>query len=174
MSTIAKKICLIGDFNVGKTSLIRRFVEDKFSDRYLTTIGVKISRKSLIVESEATSQRQVNLLLWDIEGRTPEKAIPASYLKGAHGAIVVGDLSRVDTLERVHNHLDDFMQVNPQGKTVVALNKADLLSPEKLAKINQIYSFGDHETVLQTWSTSAKTGAFVEEIFQQLAAEVIA
>ena len=81
MSIIAKKICLIGDFNVGKTSLIRRFVENKFSDRYLTTIGVKISRKSITIEA---TEQQVNLLIWDIEGQTKEKAIPNNYLQGAH------------------------------------------------------------------------------------------
>lgn len=170
MPTIAKKICLIGDFNVGKTSLIRRFVENKFSDRYLTTIGVKISRKSLVIES---SQQQVNLLIWDIEGQTKEKAIPASYLQGAHGAIIVGDLSRVETLNQITSHLEKFLQINPHSKTVVALNKADLLSSEKLAKLQQAYQFSDRELVLQTRSTSAKTGNAVEAIFQQLATNLI-
>lgn len=169
MSAIAKKVCLIGDFNVGKTSLIRRFVENKFSDRYLTTIGVKISRKSLVVESKG----QVNLLIWDIEGRTKEKSISTSYMEGAHGAIIVGDLSRIDTLEQIDKHLESFQQINPQGKTAIALNKSDLLTAEELNRLIEIYSFGDREQVLQTRSTSAKTGAAVEQIFQQLASSLI-
>ena len=66
MSVITKKICLLGDFNVGKTSLIRRFVEDKFSDQYLSTVGVKVSRKSLDVKTDLEIH-QVNLMVWDLE-----------------------------------------------------------------------------------------------------------
>ena len=170
MSIIAKKICLIGDFNVGKTSLIRRFVENKFSDRYLTTIGVKISRKSITIEA---TEQQVNLLIWDIEGQTKEKAIPNNYLQGAHGAIIVGDLSRIETLDKIAHHLENFLKINPSSKTVVALNKSDLLTSEKLTKLKQIYEFGDRDLVLRTCSTSAKTGATVEEIFYQLASNII-
>ena len=97
MSEITQKICLLGDFSVGKTSLIRRFVENKFSDEYLSTIGVKISRKSVDVKIE-TKEHRVNLLVWDLEGKTKFKAITPSYLKGASGAIVVGDLTRSDTI----------------------------------------------------------------------------
>ncbi|MEO0836337.1 MAG: ADP-ribosylation factor-like protein, partial [Cyanobacteria bacterium J06642_3] len=93
MSTISKKICLLGDFNVGKTSLVRRFVEDTFSDRYLTTVGVKISRKSMTVSTEQDIH-QVNLLVWDLEGNTKFKSITPSYLKGASGSIIVADLTR--------------------------------------------------------------------------------
>ena len=78
-----KKIVLLGDFNVGKTSLIRRYVDNAFDDEYLTTIGVKISKKSLDDE---------RLLIWDIEGATIGKPIPKHYIKGAHGAIIVADI----------------------------------------------------------------------------------
>ena len=74
MSIITKKICLLGDFNVGKTSLVRRFIENKFSDQYLSTVGVKISRKSVNVSTNLDIH-QVNLLLWDLEGNTKFKSI---------------------------------------------------------------------------------------------------
>ena len=131
MSTITKKICLLGDFNVGKTSLVRRFIEDKFSDRYLSTVGVKVSRKSVNLTTEP-DVRQVNFLIWDLEGKTKFKSITPSYLKGASGSIVVADLTRTETIENLSLHLQLFSQVNPQSKTIVALNKADLIPLDTL------------------------------------------
>lgn len=168
MSVISQKICLIGDFSVGKTSLIRRFIEDKFSDRYLTTIGVKVSRKSVVVKSS-----QVNLLVWDIEGQTKQKSISTTYLQGARGAIIVGDLTRNETLKHLPNHLKLFSEVNPQGKTIVALNKSDLITAEKLNKLVELYNFNQYEQVLDTYTTSAKTGQYVNTMFDELATRII-
>ena len=170
MSVISQKICLIGDFSVGKTSLIRRFIEGKFSDKYLTTVGVKISRKPVVINSE----RQVNLLVWDIEGHTKQRAIPTNYLRGANGAIIVGDLTRNNTLANLSNHLELFLQVNPQGKTIVAFNKYDLLTQEKLDKLLELYDFQDNERVINTYVTSAKTGNYVNEMFEELATHTVA
>ncbi|MEL6908760.1 MAG: GTP-binding protein, partial [Cyanobacteria bacterium J06598_4] len=122
MSTITQKICLLGDFNVGKTSLVRRFVEDKFSDRYLSTVGVKVSRKLVHVRTDRDIH-QLNLLIWDLEGNTKFKSITPSYLKGASGSIVVADLSRSDTFKNLNQHLQLFFEINPKGKVIVALNK---------------------------------------------------
>ena len=168
MSIISQKICLIGDFSVGKTSLIRRFVEDKFSDRYLTTIGVKVSRKSVVVKSDS-----VNLLIWDIEGHTKQKSISTSYLKGASGAIIVGDLTRNNTLQNLTTHLKLFTEINPQSKIIVAFNKADLVAADKLDKLVELYNCNRYEQVLNTYTTSAKTGRCVEAIFFELASCLI-
>ncbi|VEP17613.1 Small GTP-binding protein domain protein [Hyella patelloides LEGE 07179] len=171
MSIISKKICLIGDFSVGKTSLIRRFIEDKFSDKYLTTIGVKISRKPITIEPNT---QQINLLVWDIEGQTKQTTITTNYLQGAHGAIVVGDLTRTNTLKHIPSHLELFLEINPQCKTVVALNKFDLVSPEKLDKLVELNNFNNREQVIDTYVTSAKTGDYVNTMFKELAASTIA
>jgi small GTP-binding protein len=169
MSTITQKICLLGDFNVGKTSLVRRFIEDQFSDRYLSTVGVKVSRKSVKVRT-TTEIHQLNLLLWDLEGNTKFKSITPSYLKGANGSIIVADLSRTDTLQNLHQHLELFLEVNPQGQATIALNKADLIPPEKLAQLLENYQSQNFPGILGVYPTSAKTGDRVEEIFQELAA----
>ncbi|MBC6480984.1 MAG: GTP-binding protein [Hormoscilla sp. GM7CHS1pb] len=97
METITQKICLVGDYGVGKTSLIRRFVERQFSDEYLSNVGVKISRKTLELAAA-----NVRLLVWDLEGSTKFQAIVPTYLQGAMGAVIVADLSR---RERVHPNL---------------------------------------------------------------------
>ncbi|ELS03933.1 small GTP-binding protein domain protein [Xenococcus sp. PCC 7305] len=171
MAVISKKICLLGDFSVGKTSLIRRFIEGKFSDQYLTTVGVKISRKSLKLDA---LEQTINFILWDIEGQTKFQSITPSYLQGSTGVIIVGDLTRPETLSSLQKHLELFLQINPQGIAVVALNKTDLVAPEKLSKLLEQYSFSNQTEVLASYGTSAKSGNCVNEMFQQLAQSILA
>ncbi|HET7837941.1 MAG TPA: GTP-binding protein, partial [Variovorax sp.] len=91
---LQKKICLLGAFGVGKTSLVRRFVDTIFSDAYLTTVGVKIDKKLLTVGSE-----QMALILWDIAGEDDIAAVRVSYLRGAAGYLLVIDGTRPETLD---------------------------------------------------------------------------
>lgn len=179
MDTIyQKKICLIGDFSVGKTSLIRRFVERQFSDQYLSTVGVKISRKIVENSGEDHGEKsKLQLLIWDIEGQTKFKSITPNYLQGAKGAIIVADVTRPETLEHIEEHLKLFFSVNPQGFGIVALNKIDkedLCSPEDLAKIINKYQYPHHPEILSTYTTSAKTGINVDVMFQILATKILA
>ena len=170
MAVISQKICLLGDFSVGKTSLIRRFIEGKFSDQYLTTVGVKISRKSLELDD---LDQKINFILWDIEGQTKFQSITPSYLQGATGVIIVGDLTRPETLANLQKHLELFLKINPQGIAIVALNKTDLVDPEKLSKLLEQYSFRNNIHVLASYGTSAKSGSHVNEMFQQLAQSIL-
>lgn len=166
MSMISKKICLVGDFGVGKSSLIRRFVDRQFSDQYLSTVGVKISRK--FIESV-----NLQLLIWDLEGHTKFKGITPSYLQGASGTVVVADVSRIETIERLSEHIQLFLSVNPKGSIVVALNKSDLIDEEQLAKLTEAVQLKGWERVSGIYQTSAKTGGYVDEIFEKLARESI-
>ena len=166
-TTISKKLCLIGDFGVGKTSLIRRFVDRQFSDQYLSTVGVKISRK--LVQLQEQSTKNLQLLIWDIEGSTKFKAIAPSYLQGAKAAIIVGDVTRQETLDRLSEHMQSFLAVNPQGILAVALNKADLAQDKPIEVLLQAVPFQDQPYVLTVCATSAKTGQAVDELFQTLA-----
>ncbi|MFB2921472.1 MULTISPECIES: Rab family GTPase [Aerosakkonema] len=173
MSTISKKICLVGDFGVGKTSLIRRFVERQFSDQYLSTVGVKISRKTVELEG-VKEQEKLNLqmMIWDLEGHTKFKAIAPSYLQGASGAIIVADVTRQETLERMIEHMNLFFSINPKGFIIAALNKSDMFEEEKIEKLLDNYQF-EEPRVLATHSTSAKTGKDVDLIFHKLAYKMV-
>lgn len=174
MSVISKKMCMVGDFGVGKTSLIRRFVDRQFSDQYLSTVGVKISRKNVeLLGVRQQDKLDVQLLIWDLEGHTKFKAIAPTYLQGSSGALVVADLSRVETIERISEHLQLFSSVNPKGNIIIALNKADLVDEEKLEKLTQLAQFPDCKQVLATYTTSAKTGKDVDEIFYKLAYRMV-
>lgn len=171
MSIISKKICLVGDFGVGKTSLIRQFVDRQFSDQYLSTVGVKLSRK--LVELSGVQKMQLQLMIWDIEGSNKFKAIAPTYFQGAKGAVIVGDVTRPETLNHIGDHIQSFLAVNPQSYIVIALNKSDLIEAEYLEKIRQYNKFSDQTYVLGTYLTSAKTGNNVDEIFQVLANALI-
>ena len=159
---LQKKICLLGAFGVGKTSLVRRFVDTIFSDAYLTTVGVKIDKKLITVGSE-----QMALILWDIAGEDDIAAVRVSYLRGAAGYLLVIDGTRPETLDTavsIQARVDAEIGSVP---FVALLNKADLeedwtISMERIA---QLEAAG-----WQFRRTSAKTGAAVEETFQELAA----
>lgn len=166
MNIITKKICLIGHFGVGKTSLIRRFVERQFNDQYLSTVGVKISKKTLELLNE---EKILQLVIWDLAGSTKFKTITPTYLQGASGAVVVADITRPDTVTAIKDHIQLFLSVNPKGSIVVALNKSDMVEQEKLAKLS---SDCYQDNVIATYFTSAKTGINVDEMFQELANKV--
>jgi len=161
---ISKKIILIGDFSTGKTSLIRRFVDNQFSDSYLSTIGVKISRKVIPVENN-----EIQGLIWDVEGGTDKKPVNKTYIKGAHASIIVADITREETIEHLSSYIDMIQSIVPSTPYVLALNKVDSLSREegerRLQEIQQRYK--ENETPV--YLTSAKTGEGVEELFKEIA-----
>lgn len=162
---IQKKICLLGDFAVGKTSLIRRFIEGRFDDRYLSTIGVKISRKPIEMADST-----LNLLIWDLAGGDDFSKSGASYLRGAVAALIVCDLTRPDTLAGYQFYTDQMRQINPGAVLLFAGNKADLA--EERAILDE-----EIQAICQTLGgtyldTSAKTGYQVETAFQLLARQI--
>lgn len=174
MPTISKKMCLVGDFGVGKTSLIRRFVDRQFSDQYLSTVGVKISRKNIELQGvKQPGKIDLQLLIWDLEGHTKFKAIAPSYLQGASGALIVADVTRLETIERLSEHVNLFLSVNPKGYILLAINKADLVDEEKLEKLEKLIQIENSSQILARYHTSAKTGTCVDEIFQKLAQKMI-
>lgn len=164
MVVTARKICLIGDFGVGKTSLIRRFVDRQFSDQYLSTVGVKISKKIF-------EDKSLQLLIWDIEGQTKFKSISSSYFQGAKGAIIVGDATRRETLEQLTHHTEHFLSINPNSQIAIALNKSDLVDAEMLETALERY---DQSRIFAIYPTSAKTGENVDRLFNQLADQLLA
>jgi len=163
MKVAQKKVCMLGDFAVGKTSLVCRYVEGNFDDSYLSSIGVKISRKPL-----ERGDHKLNLILWDLGGGENFAQLQPSYLQGAAGALIVLDLTRTETLESLAGYVKQIQDVNKDAVIVFAANKADLddertIAEDKLEKACAELKF-------PVLLTSAKTGKNVEEIFEQLAA----
>ena len=163
---LQKKICMLGSFSVGKTSLVRRFVESIFSDAYQTSIGVKIDKK--VVRS---GNEDVTLVLWDIHGEDVYQKIRMSYLRGMSAYLLVVDGTRRQTL-------DDALALNERvveeaGKVpaILVINKSDL------AEKWEIDAARESELTAAGWTiirTSAKTGDSVEEVFSKLTAAMLA
>lgn len=162
---IQKKVCMVGVAGTGKTSMVQRFVHSLFSERYHSTVGVKIDRKVV-----ATDAGDVTLLLWDIEGRTGEQDVPASYVRGAHAVLYVADGTRRATFDELPSLRALVRDTVGDVPSVVALNKADLADAWALTRADEASLPG---AGLHPVRTSARTGAGVEDAFHRLAEEVL-
>jgi small GTP-binding protein len=150
------KVVMIGDFATGKTSLVRRFVDNSFSEEYLSSIGVSISKKLL---------KNSTMMLWDIEGKTEFKPIFKQYLNGAKGFIVVADLSRTKTIESITEHIQLCNEIVPNAPICIALNKNDLPLDAEY-NIDALKNLSSN--IIYIEKTSAKYGNTVNELFQKL------
>jgi small GTP-binding protein len=161
---IQKKVCMLGAFAVGKTSLVSRFVRSLFSEKYHTTVGVKVDKKVVAVGEE-----QVNLLLWDLYGEDDFQKLRTSYLRGSSGYVVAVDGTRRETLEKAVILQSRAREALGDVPFVLVLNKADLVDRW------EVEDSAIEELVGQGWSTfktSAKTGEGVEEAFLALARRI--
>jgi small GTP-binding protein len=157
-----KKICLLGGFGVGKTSLVARFVHSIFSDKYLTTLGVKIEKKSVALERET-----VDLIVWDIHGEDDFQKVNLSYLRGASGYLLVVDGTRRGTLQTALSLHETAQKTLGKVPFVMAVNKADVEHSWEIEK-SALEQLG-----FPIVKTSAKTGAEVEETFASLARAMV-
>jgi small GTP-binding protein len=160
-----KKVCMVGLFGTGKTSLVQQFVHSIFSVKYHSTVGVKIDRK--VVEVEGAP---VTLVLWDLAGRDASQDIPASYLRGSHAVFYVVDGTRRETLEQLSELRELARTAAGEVPSAVALNKIDLTEQWILKPADEAALAAQGFHVLKT---SAKTGAGVEEAFHWLARETV-
>lgn len=172
-TVIKKKVCLVGSFAVGKTSLVERFVHNRFDEKYLTTIGVKVSQKLLPPVKEAATGHAVQhvFLIWDIAGSEKFDHLSPNYFKGAAGAVAVADLTRPDTISDLHSLCQKFQQINSEAYLQIIGNKSDLFDDDsgvgsELLKVAKAYNSA-------LTLTSAKTGENVENVFLSLSRRMV-
>lgn len=161
MKTLQKKVCLLGDFGVGKTSLVSRFVKNEFSDKYMTTVGVKMDTKLVSV----TPELNVKLIIWDIAGESSLKKVSQTYLRGAAGFLLVVDGTRINTLNNALHIKQGVQALLGNIPFVVLFNKVDLscqweITDAHIAQLNIPQE--------QIFFTSAKNGVQVEDAFNTL------
>lgn len=157
---ISKKIVITGHFGVGKTSLFNRFISNTFSDKYLTTIGVRVDKKAVMIDGQ-----EVSLVIWDLAGEVSQEKVPRSYFLGASAVVYVFDLSRPATFSRLKDDLQYINTVLPDVIIRKVGNKKDLVSDDTLKSI--------HNQTQPDFFTSARTGENVEELFMGIAQEFI-
>lgn len=162
---IQKKICMLGGYAVGKTSLVRRFVKGIFSEKYLTTVGVKIDKKVVRIGTE-----EVSLILWDLHGEDDFQQVPMSYMRGASGYLLVVDGTRLESLDSARALQKRTEEAVGAVPFILLLNKADLRDEWEFEGWEAQEFSGKDCTVIQT---SAKTGQGVEEAFLHLAGRML-
>lgn len=162
---IQKKICMVGAFATGKTSLVSRFVKSIYSDVYHSTVGVKIDKKVVKLK-----QQEVNLILWDLHGEDEFQRVQMSYLRGASGYLLVVDGTRRYTLEKAFSLQQRVESTIGQVPFILLLNKSDLTEEWEIDEATL-------DSILQKkWmviKSSAKLGLGVEEAFEKLTEKMI-
>lgn len=158
---------MLGAYATGKTSLVSRFVKGIYTEKYQSTIGVKIDKKNVELDDAP-----VSLILWDLAGEDDFVSVQMRYLRGAAGYLLVVDGTRPDTLETallLYRRVQDEVGELP---FVLVLNKDDLREQWALNDIDGDL-LGLHSAALATLRTSAKSGGLVEQAFETLAREVM-
>ena len=162
---LQKKICMLGSFAVGKTSLVRRFIESIYSDVYQTTVGVKVDKKNVQVNGA-----DLTLMLWDIYGEDDYQKMRWSYLRGAHGYLLVADGTRKATIDKAFSLEQRVREEIGVIPFVFVINKCDL------SQDWEVDSALEAQLTEKNWSllrSSAKTGKGVEEAFALLARKML-
>jgi small GTP-binding protein len=166
MKEMIRKVCMLGDPSVGKTSLVRRFVLDIFDDSYIPSIGMKVTKKQIILEDESLD---LTLMIWDILGSKTSR-FDSVYYKGVKGVLLVSDVSRENTADSIPKWLSGLFEITGDVPVVLIGNKTDLIKDKKTIekKIEGYCKKYNSELLF----TSAKTGENVENAFLHLAQEM--
>ncbi len=162
------KVCLVGEHAVGKTSLIRRFVLDEFDDRYIVTLGAKVSKKEISLQTPHGVPVHMDMTIWDIMGSKGfRELLREAYFHGAQGILATCDITRYETLEDLDSWVESVFRTVGEIPVVFAINKSDLKDQS---------AFGEEQIKLATegfdspfFYTSARTGENVEGLFRALA-----
>jgi small GTP-binding protein len=172
---IMKKVCVLGDVAVGKTSLIRRFVVDQFDDKYIRTIGTKVTTKEVLVERPSghggIGTATVKLMIWDLLGQPGYENIRASAFLGSKGAFVVCDQTRDETLDSVLGWVQKFNDACPGASVMLLVNKHDLVDDAAFSDIEVKEVSG--MLGIPYFYTSARTGENIEGAFAAIVNDML-
>jgi len=170
--TLKAKLCLAGEPAVGKSSLIKRFVLDEYDDRYIATLGTKVTKKVITLENKEYGLLHVDLIIWDVMGtRSIRDLLKEAYYHGAHGVMAVCDLTRKETLFELDSWSRAIQSVTGTVPILVVANKNDLVDSREISD-DELQKYCDS----RAWrfvTTSAKTGENVEAAFAALGESAI-
>eukprot|EP00002_Diphylleia_rotans_P002540 TRINITY_DN1159_c0_g2_i3.p1 TRINITY_DN1159_c0_g2~~TRINITY_DN1159_c0_g2_i3.p1 ORF type:complete len:202 (+),score=50.10 TRINITY_DN1159_c0_g2_i3:77-682(+) len=160
------KLLLIGDSGVGKSCLLLRFVEDSYSDSYISTIGVDFKIRTIEIEGKT-----IKLQIWDTAGQERFRTITSSYYRGAHGIIVVYDVTDADSFTNVKQWLQEIDRYASENVNKLLVGNKNDLAPKRAVEFNAAKEFADSMGI-PFLETSAKNSTNVEQAFMTMAADI--
>ncbi len=175
LEKVKAKVCLVGEAAVGKTSLIRRYVLNDFDDKYITTLGAKVSKKEMEFDVPNNGIRVgMDMTIWDIMGEKGFRdLVKEAFFVGTRGILAVCDITRYGTLKELDDWVQSVFKVAGSIPVIFAVNKVDL-------KDEVLLMYGDTELDQASRAfdahylyTSAKTGENVEEAFRMLGERIV-
>jgi len=155
------KVCLLGYFGVGKTSLVYRWIENRFSQDFKSTLGVNLLKKNLMIDGNS-----VSVQIWDLGGQDSFQSLRKLYIEGAQGALAVFDVTSSVSFEKLNQWVKDFKAQRPNAPILLIGNKIDLSDSRAVSEEEAISYAKENE--MELLFTSAKTGHQVEDAFQRL------
>jgi len=167
--TMVKKICILGDPAVGKTSLVGRFVLEQFGEEYISTIGARVCEKQVRLD-EKEGGLTVQLVIWDIAGQSQFTSVTPGFYRGAEGALMVCDPTRRETSRNLFSWDRRFRETAAAHNVIVLFNKSDLSAKWEVSR-EEAESVA-RELKCPCLFTSARTGENVEEAFSSLARKI--
>ena len=168
---IKVKLCILGDWGVGKTSLIRRYVLDKYDDKYLATFGTKVSKKRIKFKKSEDSVIDLNMQIWDVMGQKEFNSIHKLAYQGTKAALIVCDVTRPETLYNTCFWRLDLFKITRKVPIIILANKSDLNGQSKITKddLKEV----SEDIKAPCFFTSAKTGENVNDAFKTIGKKVI-
>ena len=168
--TIIRKICLLGDPGVGKTSLVYRLAAHRFDEFYVTTVGARVIKKTLVLRPpDFMTDVRVSLMIWEVRGHHDLTPVDP-YLRGADAAVVVGDAQRLDTQIDLWKWIERIRNVAGEVPVMMLVNKTDIMDfsfdPELIEDLA-----GEYGCPIRM--TSARTGINVDRTFKELAIQLV-
>ncbi len=160
------KITLLGEKNVGKTSLVYRYIENKFRESYKATLGVNLLKKDMEVDGNGVSAQ-----IWDLGGQESFRSLRKLYLEGANGALVMFDLTDRKTFDKLNEWVESFKEIRGKQPIVLIGNKSDLENQRKITD-TEARNYAKKNN-MELMLTSAKTGQNVEEAFIKLTKRIL-
>jgi small GTP-binding protein len=161
------KICLLGEANVGKTSLVHRFIENKFRQSYKATLGVNLMKKELNLDNYGL----ISVQIWDLGGQESFKSLRKLYLEGANGALLVYDVTNPKTFNKLDEWMESWKNARGERSIVLIGNKSDLKDQMSVSESDGKSFAENHNMKFEI--TSAKTGDSVEEAFKELIMKIM-
>lgn len=161
------KICLLGEANVGKTSLVYRYIEKKFRGNYKSTLGVNLLKKDLNIQEYGDVSAQI----WDLGGQESFRSLRKLYLEGANGALVIYDCTKRSTYESLEDWIADFKNARGEEPLILIGNKTDLTDTIKVQESEGAELAKQFN--MEFIPTSAKTGSNVEEAFMEIIKKIL-